>query len=218
MNHSKGVSVGSSRDQVREAKQAHGHGIDLSVTRAICLILLENTATASTNERSSQQTISNRHISSIDHPSSSSDWSVPPTIELSPTSITSSSSSPDLSQNLPFNDDASVEVDAHPHLKHSLSLSCPILPSFTMCGSQTNALTPQSSTHLSNPVPSMIAKARASPIHSSALQRMSKRHFGQSNGGVNHSHDTINKSKTKLRKCQQANQVIIEHLLKDMIE
>lgn len=146
---------------------------------------------------------------------------MPPTIELSPTSITSSSSSPDLSQNLPCNDDASVEIDAHPHLKQpfssskqsdrSLSLSCPTLPSFTMCCSQTNELTSQSLTRPSNSVPSMITKARVLP-------RLSKRHVGQSNGSVNHSHDTINKSKTKRKKCQQANQVIIEHLLKDMIE
>jgi hypothetical protein len=57
------------------------------------------------------------------------DWSVPPTSELSPTSLTSSS--PDLSQNPLTSDDSFVELHLKNNLKRryrSLSSSCPIIP------------------------------------------------------------------------------------------
>jgi hypothetical protein len=75
------------------------------------------------NKTNEDQFIARRHLSSL------TDWSVPPTSELSPTSLTSSS--PDLSQNPLTSDDSLIELHLKNNLKRryrSLSSSCPIIP------------------------------------------------------------------------------------------
>lgn len=81
------------------------------------------------------QSISSDHHTLLKrHSCSSLDWSVPPTSELSPTSLTSSS--PDLSQNTGIPDDSFIELDSKhnrissslkKHYRYSFSLSCPAL-------------------------------------------------------------------------------------------
>ena len=89
----------------------------------------------------------NNEYSMIRHHRSSgvADWSVPPTIELSPTSLTSSS--PDLSHTHLATDDSSSEIDlkrsrTSSSLKRryrAVSFSCPILP---FCRDQSLPITP----------------------------------------------------------------------------
>ena len=107
---------------------------------------LSESGSSNSNGHGKHSSTSKRHSSHNDHASTASDWSVPPTIELSPTSITSSS--PDLSQNPLPADDSLVELELMNHGKlsllspsrqyRSLSSSCSLLPSLTVCCSEPN--------------------------------------------------------------------------------
>jgi hypothetical protein len=188
------------------------------------------------DEHSNDQTMSKRHSLHTDHPSSLSDWSVPPTSELSPTSLTSSS--PDLSQNHLPTDESLIELDSTINSKRlstkrryrSLSSSCPILPSFTMCSLQPNEslihpIKSKSLTRLSNSSNRkfMLINSKrsltSSPIMKlSSSQRLKKRRRDNENFLLHQSNGKIYKSKTKQIKYEHDNQSIIKDILNDIIE
>ncbi|CAF2473836.1 unnamed protein product [Rotaria sp. Silwood2] len=187
------------------------------------------------NHNPHHQVTSKRHSLHTDHTSSLVDWSVPPTSELSPTSLTSSS--PDLAQNhLPL-DDSLAEYDSTIHSKRSikrrnrsLSSSCPILPSFMMSCLQSHetVLKPIKSKSLTGLSNSTVMKCMiinnkrsltASPIMKlSSSQRIRKRRRDNENIILNQQNGKTYKSKTKHLKMEYDNHPIIKDLLNEIIE
>jgi hypothetical protein len=165
---------------------------------------IEETDSSIPNEH---QTISKRHLSIL------SDWSVPPTSELSPTSLTSSS--PDLSQNNFTPDDSFVELNVKLNRSsmkrryRSLSFSCPILPYYI--DKRKPITPPYKSKSLSRIVNLSNKKVRSiSPIIKySSVQRLKKRRKD------NQFYGKRSKLKTK---NDQENIFIIQEILNDMIE
>lgn len=153
-------------------------------------------------------------IKSKRHSSSLSDWSVPPTSELSPRSLTSSS--PDLTQNHSSTDDTMIELDLKQSTKrryHSLS-SC--------LQSKKNLFKPlksKSLTRLTNILDKnlmLIENQRSltsSPtIRLSSVQRIKKRRRDNEYLLLNR------KSKSKHIKIEFDNHIIIQNLLNEIIE
>ena len=195
---------------------------------------LSESDSSNSNGHAKHHSTSKRNSSHIDPVSAVSDWSVPPTIELSPTSITSSS--PDLSQNPLPADDSLVEFDSANHWKQSLhsssrqnrslSSSCPLLPSLTMCCSEPNEflvkpLKSKSLSRLSNgstvKTPSINQKrcsttSTVSKISSSP--RLRRRRRDHENSVAHHPNGNVPKLKPK----PDNHQLAIKGLLNEMIE
>jgi hypothetical protein len=152
------------------------------------------------------------------HSSSLSDWSVPPTSELSPTSLTSSS--PDLSHNNFVIDDSFNELDFKMNRKRryrSLSFSCPILP---YCLEKTKPITPPytskslSRLSTSSNVKLMLINNKKCPLKSpinkySSIQRLKRRRLNYQYYG----------KRLKLKtKFELENIVLIKEILNETIE
>ncbi|CAF3341930.1 unnamed protein product [Rotaria sp. Silwood1] len=201
----------------------------------IIIKAIEEIDSSTINHNPHHQITSKRHSLNIEYASSLVDWSVPPTSELSPTSLTSSS--PDLTQNHMPIDDSLVEFDATINSKRSfkrryrsLSSSCPILPSFKMSCLKSNEtilkpIKSKSLTGLSNAsvMKYMIINNKrsltTSPIMKlSSSQRIRKRRRDNENIIFNQSNGKIYKSKTKHLKIEYDNHLIIKDLLNDIIE
>ncbi|CAF0725056.1 unnamed protein product [Adineta ricciae] len=170
------------------------------------------------------------------HSSTSSDWSVPPTSELSPTSLTSSS--PDLTQNHCPTDDSFVELDSSINIKdsvkrqsRSLSTSYSTLPSFTTSYLQSNDetfLKPNKSKSLTRPTANsngqimLINKKRSlqkSPtLQAGSSQHIKKRRRANENPVKSRYNEKLYKSKTKHFKLDLNDEFIIKDLLFEMIE
>ena len=160
---------------------------------------------------------SNDEITSKHHSSLLSDWSVPPTSELSPTSLTSSS--PDLAQNHLPSDDSLVELNPIKRRYRSLSLSFPSTKTIP------KSLKSKSLTRLSNssdPKLMLLENKRtltSSPIIKlSSSQRIRKRRRNYENLIHNQQNERLYQSKTKLMKIEYDNQFIIKDLLNEIIE
>ncbi|UJR13519.1 hypothetical protein I4U23_000533 [Adineta vaga] len=137
------------------------------------------------------------------------DWSVPPTSELSPTSLTSSS--PDLSQNNFPSDDLTLELDLKNHRSamkrryRPLSLSCPVLPNY---GDKSKPITPP---YKSKSLSRIInQKKTSSPImKNNALQRLRKKRKD----------NQFYMKKFKIRtKNEPENLLVVQEVLNHMIE
>jgi len=160
---------------------------------------------------------SNDQIKSKRHSSSVSDWSVPPTSELSPRSLTSSS--PDLTQNpLPF-DDSLIEFDSTIDLKQSTKRRYHSLSSFSSTETFLKPIKSKSLTgfpNSSNTKITLIENQRSltsSPIIKlSSSQRIKKRRRDNEYLILNH------KSKTKHIKIEFDNYFIIQYILNEIIE
>ncbi len=179
-------------------------------------LAIEETVSSPTDENANDQIKSKRHSSIL------SDWSVPPTSELSPTSLTSSS--PDLTQNhLPI-DDSLVELDSSINFKQIIKRRYRSLSSFPKSSRQTNEklvkpIKSKSLTGLSNSsnMKLMLIEQKrsltSSPILKlSSSQRIKKRRRDHENFILNQ------KSKTKYFKIELDNHLIIQNLLNEMIE
>jgi hypothetical protein len=165
-----------------------------------------------TNKQENDSSISNDEIKSKRYSSSLSDWSVPPTSELSPTSLTSSS--PDLTQN-----DSFVEFDSIVNLKESTKRRYRSLSSFQTNKILLKPIKSKSLTCLSNSFDTklmVIQNKRSltlSPIIKlSSSQRIKKRRRDNEYLILNH------KSKTKHLKIELDNYFIIQNLLNEIIE
>jgi hypothetical protein len=153
-----------------------------------------------------------------------SDWSVPPTSELSPTSLTSSS--PDLTQNHLPSDDSFNEFNSKLNSKRSTKRRCRSL-SFSFPSTKT-VLQPMKSKSLTRLSDSSDMKfmlihnkrsLTSSPIIKlSSSQRIRKRRRDNENFLLNQQNEKLYKSKTKLIKIEYDNQFIIKDLLNDIIE
>lgn len=168
------------------------------------------------SEHSNNEIIPKRHSLSLDH----SDWSVPPTSELSPTSLTSSS--PDLTQNAQPLDDSLIELKPKLNIKRryrSLSLS------YSSNKIYPKPIKSKSLTRLSNcsDMRFMLIQNKrsltSSPILTlSSSQRIKKRRRDNENFLLNQQNEKLYKSKTKLIKIEYDNQFIIKDLLNEIIE
>ncbi|CAM4740698.1 unnamed protein product [Rotaria magnacalcarata] len=196
---------------------------------------IEDIDSSTINHNSNHQITSKRHSLQIDYASSLVDWSVPPTSELSPSSLTSSS--PDLAQyHLPI-DDSVIDLDLAANMKRStkrryrsLSSSCPILPSFGISHVQSTerVLTPVKSKSLTGLSNSSMTKCivvknkrslTASPtMKLSSLQRVNKRRRDGENLILNQQNGNIHRSKTKQLKIEDGSHVVIKDLLNDIID
>ncbi|CAF0777524.1 unnamed protein product [Adineta steineri] len=184
------------------------------------------------NEHSNHQNTPKRHLSTV------SDWCVPPTSELSPTSLTSSS--PDLTQNsLPI-DDSLVELDSTMNCRkstkrrHRSASSSSVLPSFTMSYLQSNKTTllkpikSKPSTRLLNSSDMKVMlnnnnnnkkrSSRTSPVLKlSSAQRIRKRRHKNEN--IIHNQQNSRCSKVKTKRFQTDDiQFIIKDILNGIIE
>ena len=161
----------------------------------------------------------NDQIKSKRHTSILSDWSVPPTSELSPTSLTSSS--PDLTQNsVPLDD----SLGRRTKLKHANKRRNRSVSSFPLSTVQTEEkfikpMKSKSLTRLSHSANMRIMfiqhkrSLTSSPILKlSSSQRVKKRRRDNENLILNH------KSQTKYLKVEFDNNLIIQNLLHEMIE
>ncbi|CAF3317736.1 unnamed protein product [Rotaria socialis] len=195
----------------------------------------EDIDSSTINHNPNHQITSKRHSLQIDYASSLVDWSVPPTSELSPSSLTSSS--PDLAQyHLPI-DDSLIDLDLAANPKRSikrryrsLSSSCPILPSFEISHVQSTerVLTPVKSRSLTGLSNSSMMKCTviknkrsltASPtMKLSSLQRVNKRRRDGENLILNQQNGNIYRSKTKQLKIEDDSHVVIKDLLNDIID
>lgn len=157
------------------------------------------------------------------HTSIFSDWSIPPTSELSPTSLTSSS--PDLIQNSVSLDDSLLELDSsikHKHSKkrrHRSFSSFPVSNTVQSNDKSIKSMKSKSLTrlsHSSNMRAMFIQHKRSltsSPILKlSSSQRIKKRRRDYENLLLNQ------KSTTKHLKIEFDNDLIIRNLLHEMIE
>lgn len=168
------------------------------------------------DENSNDQIKSKRHVSIL------SDWSVPPTSELSPTSLTSSS--PDLTQNSVPLDDSLIELGPRTKLKHANKPRNRSVSSFPLSTVQTEEkfikpMKSKSLTRLSHSANMRIMfiqhkrSLTSSPILKlSSSQRVKKRRRDNENLILNH------KSQTKYLKIEFDNNLIIQNLLHEMIE
>ena len=168
-----------------------------------------------------------------DSSSTGSDWSVPPTSELSPTSITSSS--PDLSQNPAHNDELSVDTDSihipkscltsNVYQNRSLSSSCPSIPLNSMCLSESNRSLSKSLKSKSLTRLSTLSTATSSSMNEekpkstttkkklSSSPRLRRRRGDQEKIVVHHHNESMSKSDV-----EQTSTSIIQDLLYQMIE
>lgn len=179
-------------------------------------LVLDETDAFPMDENSTDQIKSKRHSSIV------SDWSVPSTSELSPTSLTSSS--PDLTQNVVPLDDSLLESRPITNPKQSNKARNRSLSSFPLPTGQTEEklLKPMKSksltrlSHSTNMRIMFIQHKRSltsSPILKlSSSQRVKKRRRDNENLILNH------KSQTKYLKIEFDNNLIIENLLHEMIE
>jgi len=187
----------------------------------ICLVI-EGMDSSTTDEHSDHQIMSKRHSLTL------SDWSVPPTSELSPTSLTSSS--PDLTQNHFPSDDLLVELDSTINFKQSTKRRYRSLSSFSTSYLQENKtflkpIKSKSLTRLSNSSEMkfmLINHNRSSTtspiIKLSSSQRIRKRRRDNENFILNQQNDKTYKSKAKHFKIESDNQFIIKDLLNEIIE
>ncbi|CAF1021901.1 unnamed protein product [Adineta steineri] len=159
-------------------------------------------------------TISKRHSSLL------SDWTVPPTSELSPTSLTSSS--PDLSQNNIISDDSIVELDLKNNRSsinrryRSLSFSSPVLVNVV---EQTKPITPPYKSKSLPRITNVTNKKLRSvtPIMTySSIQRLKKRRKDGQFYLKNQFY--AKRSKLKSKNDDENNIVIIRDILNNMIE
>ncbi|CAF0747618.1 unnamed protein product [Adineta ricciae] len=184
----------------------------------------------------SDEPISDEAILPKRHSSTSTDWSVPPTSELSPTSLTSSS--PDLTQNYCPTDDSFVELDSSINIKdsvkrqsRSLSTSYSTLPSFTTSYLQSNDetfLKPNKSKSLTRPTANsdgqvmLINKKRSlqkSPtLQAGSSQCIKRRRRANETPVKSHYNEKLYKSKTKHFKLELNDEFVIKDLLFEMIE
>jgi len=134
------------------------------------------------------------------HPFSVLDWSVPPTSELSPTSLTSSSSP----------DDSIVELDLKTQRRHrSLSSSCPILPySIEKMKLITSPYKSKSLSRISN-VSNKKVRSISPVIKYSSIERLKKRR---------RDHQIYGKRFKLKVKNEDENIFLIQEILNEMIE
>jgi hypothetical protein len=200
---------------------------------------LEDPDSANSIGQSHQRSTPKRDSSQIDYSSSLSDWSVPPTIELSPTSITSSS--PDLSQNVLPNNDVLVELDSTPMSKPSESLTsasnravsstCSVLPSMIVSYPKPDELLVKATTSASFNRLARVSNTNAVVIDDKKLltssssthklsvsPRLRRRRRDHDNMIFHHQTGRIHKSKAKSIKIHSDNCLIVEDLLNDMIK
>ena len=183
------------------------------------------------NQHSNDQTAQKRHSLNS---SLVTDWAVPPTSELSPKSL--ASSSPDLIHNHSPSHDSLAEFDSTIDLKrsskhryHSLSSSCPILSSFTT-PSQTNetVLKPIKSESLidisSSPIMKFMLVHNKRSLTLSPITkllpsiRIQKRRHDNENLAANQQNGQIFTSKVKYMKIEHNDQLIIKDLLNEILE
>ncbi|CAF1176380.1 unnamed protein product [Adineta ricciae] len=137
------------------------------------------------------------------------DWSVPPTSELSPTSLTSSS--PDLSQNHLTSEDSLVELDLKTNRSvmkrryRPLSLSCPVLPNFA---EKSKPITPPYKSKSLSRITNSIQKKTSSLITNTIQRLRRKRKDNQF---------YVKRSKPRM-KTEQENQFIVQDVLNQMIK
>ena len=188
------------------------------LTGFFCLAIEETVSSPTDETGPNDQIKSKRHTLIV------SDWSVPPTSELSPTSLTSSS--PDLTQNHQPIDDSLVELDPsinikqiNQHRHRSLSLfpkssSPPQTKEKLLKPIKSKSLTRLS--NLSDVKLKLIEQKRSfttSPILKlSSSQRIKKRRRDNENILLNQ------KSKCKYLKSELDNHFIIQNLLNEIIE
>lgn len=150
-----------------------------------------------------------QQISSTAHaPSHLSDWSVPPTSELSPRSLTSSS--PDLTQQILPTDESLVHSDSNVYFRSIHRRYRSLSPnSLSDLERTTDRMTKSKSlTRLSNPFNESKRLGKSSPVLTlSSSQRIQKRR-----------RDNEQRAKSKLFKMDFDDQLIIQSLLNDIIE
>ncbi len=180
------------------------------------LLATEEIDSSTTDHHSNDSDKSQQHSLTV------SDWSVPPTSELSPTSLTSSS--PDLTQNHVPSDESLVELDPAINFKQSAkrryrSLSSFPIPSFQSNEKFLKPIKSKSLTRLSNSLEMKLISMEkkrtgtSSPIiQLSSSQRIKKRRRDHENFILNY------KSKAKQLKVEFDNQLIIQNLLNEMLE
>lgn len=148
--------------------------------------------------------------------SSASDWSVPPTLELSPTSITSSS--PDLSQNQSFHLDSLVELDSTVNAEQSHSIvssrhrssSSSVFSLVTMCYAESNDYLSKSD-HWKPAARSSMSKPSSSP-------RLQRRRRDPDTNAAQQTNGKIPKRMAKMIRFESDDHSIIADLLNDMIK